>query len=452
MGFFGRRDKRRTAPQPDTIARTADADPERLKRLAREAYEEGVGHQVLPSRARAALDAFDRSAARLDDLSATAPDDPELWRMRGALLYARASTRLALDRPEEATADLTACVDAYGRSGLPDAALLAADALIRRARAYGEAGRPMAALADVDRAIGAYVQAGAYASPHPLLPDFARVLALAATVHLKVGDADQALACARQSLARYQDLTRQRGGLDREEAGYMTDAAGDTASRLEAARGNWDAALAVNQVVREAAEAGVGDLGRALAREGLHLRLSGRARQAEPVLARAEEVAPDSVAREEERAALPLPPSLAQALSAGESLLRERKDAPLRPEESARLRKELTEHESYSASVRVRSGTAFAPEAAALTTVADLLLREGHVAEAWRIALETHLICDSLVRRAADGHEDLLPTLGGPWRDALAIASRAALAAGRESFVEDVAAATKAVRAMLEKA
>ncbi|MEU2547310.1 hypothetical protein ABZ618_18040 [Streptomyces roseolus] len=452
MGFFGRRDKRNAAPEPDTIAQATGPDRELLKRRAREAYEEGVGHQVLPSRARAALDAFDRSAARLDDLSATAPDDPELWRMRGALLYSRASTQLALDRHEAATADLTACVEAYGRSGLPEAALLAADALIRRARAYGEAGRPMAALADVDRAIGAYVQAGAYASPHPLLPDFARVLALAATVHLKVGDVDQALACARQSLARYQDLTRQRGGLDREEAGYMADAAGDTASRLEAARGNWEAALAVNQVVREAAEAGAGALGRALAREGLHLRLAGRTRQAEPVLARAEEVAPGSVAREEELAALPLPPSLAQALTAGESLLRERKDAPLRPDGVARLRKELTEHESYSASVRVRGGSAFAPEAAALTTVADLLLREGHVPEAWRVALETHLICDSLARRAPDGDEDLLPALAGPWHDALAVASRAALAAGRGSFVEDVTAASETVRATLAKA
>ncbi|MFD6364627.1 hypothetical protein ACFWFX_33010 [Streptomyces roseolus] len=451
MGFFGRRDRKSAAPEPKTIARTTGPDRERLKRLTQEAYEEGVRHQLLPSRARAALDAFDRSAARLDDLFATAPDDPELWQMRGALLYSRASTQLALDRHGAATADLTACVDAYGRSGAPDAALLAADALMRRARAHGEAGRPMAALADVDRAIGAYVQAGAYASPHPLLPDFARVLALAATVHLKVGDVDQALACARQSLARYQDLTRQRGGLGREEAGYMADAAGDTASRLEAARGNWDAALAVDQVVREAAEAGVGGLGRALAREGLHLRLSGRARRAEPVLARAEEVAPGSVAREEELAALPLPPSLAQSLSTAESLLKDHRNAPLPPREAAALREELTAHESYSASVRVRAGSAFAPKAAGLTTLAALLLREGRVAESWRIALETHLVCDSLVRRTTASEEDLLPLLAAPWREALRVASEAARAADRPAFVEDAAEATSALNALLAR-
>ncbi|MFE5792167.1 hypothetical protein ACFQ8C_06240 [Streptomyces sp. NPDC056503] len=453
MGFFGRRKRKGAEEEAETVAPAVapGVDRERLTRLTQEAYEEGVRHQVLPSRAQAALDAFDRSAGHLDELFRAAPDDPQLWHMRGALLYSRASTRIALGRHGAAAEDLGACVDAYGRSRLPNAPLLAADALIRRARAYGEAGRPIAALVDVDRAIGAYVEEGAYDSPHPLLADFARILALAATVQLKVGDVDQALACARQSLARYQDLTRQQGGLGREEAGYMADAAGDTASRLEAAHGNWDAALAVNQVVREAAEAGVGGLGQALAREGLHLRLAGRTRQAEPVLARAEAVAPGSVAREEELAALPLPPSLAQALTAGESLLRDRKDAPLPLDEMVRLRKELTEHESYSASVRVRSGSTFAAKAASLTAMADLLLREGQVAESWRVALETHLICDSIVRRARDLAEDLLPALAEPWRDALAVASRAALTSGRSSFVEDVTAASTALRATLAK-
>lgn len=453
MGFFGRRKKRPAGAQPGTAGAAVQptgVDRDRLKQLTQEAYEEGVGHQVLPSRARAALDAFDRSAGHLDELFRSAPDDPQLWQMRGALLYSRATAHLALDRHEAATADLTACVDAYGRSGLPDAALLAADALIRRARAYGEAGRPMAALADVDRAIGAYVQAGAYESPHPLLPDFARVLALAATVQLKVGDVDQALACARQSLARYQDLTRQRGGLGREEAGYMADAAGDTASRLEAARGNWDAARAVNQVVREAAEAGVGNLGQALAREGLHLRLSGRARQAEPLLARAEQLAPGALAREEERAALPFPPSLAQSLTAAESILRDQGNASLSPREVAALRAELTDHESYSASVRVRMGSTFAPKAAALASLAHLLLQEGHVAEAWRTALETHLVCDSIVRRAADAAEDLLPALAAPWRDALAVAAEAARAADRPTFTEDVTTMTAALATALD--
>ncbi|WP_432016371.1 hypothetical protein [Streptomyces hydrogenans] len=465
MAMFGRRRKKgteggdrpsvdglsaeRAVEAADAIVRLTTAELERLTRLTQEAYEQGVRQQVLPSRARAALDSFDRSAGYLDELCRARPDEPELWHMRGALLYSRATTQLALGLPGAAVTDLGACVDAYERSALPNAPLLAADALIRRARAHGEAGHPMAALADVDRAIGAYVTAGAYESPHPLLPDFARVLALAAAVQLKVGDTDQALACARQSLARYQDLTRQRGGLGREEAGYMADAAGDTASRLEAVRGNWDAALAVDLVVREAAEAGLGGLGQALAREGLHLRLAGRERQAGPVLARAEALAPGSVAREEELAALPLPPSLAEALAAGEELLRDGRDVPLPPGEMTRLRVELTGHESYSASVRVRMGSTFAPKAALLAAVAELLLREGRVAQAWRVALETHLICDSIVRRAGDEAADLLPGLAGPWRDALETASRAAVTAGRDSFVEDVAAASAELRATL---
>ncbi|MGW5003413.1 hypothetical protein ACWEP8_37795 [Streptomyces hydrogenans] len=465
MAMFGRRRKKgtegvdrlsadglsaeRAVEAADAVVRLTTAELERLTELTQEMYEQGVRQQVLPSRARAALDSFDRSARYLDELCRARPDEPELWHMRGALLYSRATTQLALGLPGAAVADLGACVDAYERSALPNASLLAADALIRRARAHAEAGHPMAALADVDRAIGAYVTAGAYESPHPLLPDFARVLALAAAVQLKVGDTGQALACARQSLARYQDLTRQRGGLGREEAGYMADAAGDTASRLEAVRGDWDAALAVDLVVREAAEAGLGGLGQALAREGLHLRLAGRERQAGPVLARAETLAPGSVAREEELAALPLPPSLAEALAAGEELLRDGRDMPLPLDEMVRLRVELTGHESYSASVRVRMGSTFAPKAALLAAVAELLLREGRVAQAWRVALETHLICDSIVRRAGDEAAELLPELAGPWSDALEVASRAAVTAGRDSFVEDVAAASAELRATL---
>ncbi|MFF9341457.1 MULTISPECIES: hypothetical protein [unclassified Streptomyces] len=465
MAVFGRRRKKgaeggdrlpvdglsagRAVEAAEAVVRLTTAELERLTRLTREAYEQGVRHQVLPSRARAALDSFDRAARYLDELCRARPDDPELWHMRGALLYSRATTQLALGLPGAAVADLGACVDAYDGSGLPNAPLLAADATIRRARAHAEAGHPMAALADVDRAIGAYVAAGAHDSPHPLLPDFARVLALAAAVQLKVGDTDQALACARQSLARYQDLTRQRGGLDLEETGYMADAAGETASLLEAARGNWDTALAVDLVVREAAEAGLGGLGQALAREGLHLRLAGRERQAGPVLARAEALAPGSVAREEELAAQPLPPSLAEALAAGEELLRDGRDVPLPLGEMVRLRVELTAHESYSSSVRVRMGSAFAPKAALLAAVAGLLLREGRVAQAWRVALETHLICDSIVRRAGDAAAGLLPGLAGPWRDALEVASRAAVAGGRDSFVEDVAAASAELSATL---
>lgn len=147
----------------------------------------------------------------------------------------------------------------------------------------------MSALADVDAAITAYVREGAFASPHPRLADFARVLALASTVHLASGDRDQALACARQSLARYGDLmAAARGRLPADLLGYAIGMAGDTAARLEAARGNWSAALSVDALVLQVAEQGWGSLGAALARRGLHLRLAGRPREAEPLLVRAE--------------------------------------------------------------------------------------------------------------------------------------------------------------------
>ncbi|MFI8185939.1 hypothetical protein ACIF70_36280 [Actinacidiphila glaucinigra] len=56
--------------------------------------------------------------------------------------------------------------------------------------------------------------------------------------------------------------------------------AADTASALEAAKGNWPSALAVDDLVLHVVEQGWGDPAKALARKGVHLRAAGRAAQA----------------------------------------------------------------------------------------------------------------------------------------------------------------------------
>lgn len=426
---------------------------ERLRRQTAEAYERGIAYQRTPGQESAlrALEAFGEAHRSLEQLFERHPEDRELWQMRGALLYSEASSQLTANRRSEAIASLNRCEEAYRRGAHPDSNILAADAVIRRARAHSEDGNALSALADVDTAITAYVQEGAFASPHPRLADFARVLALASTVHLNNGDRDQALACARQSLARYRDLMTAQGHLPADHLGYAIGMAGDTATRLEAARGNWNAALSVDALVLQAAEQGWGSLGAALARQGLHLRLAGHPHKAEPLLARAEQESPGSVAREEETAALALPPTLAEALTAAESLTRQQPRPAVSPHGVGLLRKALTAHESYSATSRLTvHPSAFPAQATHLTALADLLVREGETAHAWRIAAETHLMCRAVMRHADGSARSRPPGLAAPWCGALEAGVRAVLAMEEQPLLRDMKDTVRAVRAFLD--
>ncbi|MDG9701964.1 hypothetical protein [Streptomyces sp. DH37] len=425
---------------------------ERLRRQTAEAYEKAIAYQRTPGRESAlrALEAFGEAHRSLEQLLEQHPGDRELWHMRGALLYSEASSHLEAGRRSEAIASLDRCEEAYRRSAHPDGGVLIADAVIRRARAHSEGGNALSALADVDAAITAYVREGAFASPHPRLADFARVLAVASTVHLESGDSDQALACARQSLSRYRDLMAARGHLPADHIGYAVGMAGDTATRLEAAHGNWGAALGVGALVLQAAEQGWGSLGAALARQGLYLRLAGHPRQAEPLLARAEQESPGSVAREEEIAALALPPTLAGALTTAESLTRRQPRSAVPPHEAERLREALTAHESYSASSRLTDPSAFPARAARLTALADLLMGEGEVARSWRVAAETHLMCQAAMRQAGGSARAWSPHLAVPWCGALEVGTRAALAAEEPSLLRDLRDTVRAVRTLLD--
>lgn len=425
---------------------------ELLRRQTAEAYERGIAYQRKPGEESAlrALEAFGEAHRSLEQLFERHPEDRELWHMRGALLYSEASSQLVAGRRGEAIVSLNRCEEAYRRSGHPDSSILAADAAVRRARAHSEDGNALSALADVDTAITAYVREGAFASPHPRLADFARVLALASTVHLDSGDRDQALACAQQSLARYRDLMAAQGHLPADHIGYAIGMAGDTATRLEASRGNWNAALSVDALVLQAAEQGWGSLGTALARQGLHLRLAGRPREAEPLLARAEQESPGSVAREEETAALALPPTLAESLTTAESLVRRQPQPVVSPQDVGLLREALTAHESYSASSRLTvHPSAFPARAAHLTPLADLLVREGEIAQSWRVAAETHLMCQAVVRHSEESARRP-PGLAVLWCGALEVGARAALAMEEQPLLRDMKDTVRAVRALLD--
>ncbi|URN14620.1 MULTISPECIES: hypothetical protein [Streptomyces] len=425
---------------------------ERLRRRTAEAYERAIAHQRTPGREAAlrALEAFGEAHRSLGQLLERHPEDRELWHMRGALLYSEASSQLAAGLRSEAIASLNGCEEAYRRGAHPDGGVLAADAAIRRARAHSQDGNALSALADVDAAITAYVREGAFASPHPRLADFARVLALASTVHLASGDRDQALACARQSLARYGDLmAAAQGRLPADHLGYAIGMAGDTATRLEAARGNWSAALSVDALVLQVAEQGWGSLGAALARRGLHLRLAGRPREAEPLLVRAERESPGSVAREEETAALASPPTFGEALAAAESLMRGQPRPAVSPRDVGLLREALTAHESYSATSRLVRPAALPAQAAQLVALADCLVREGEAARAWRVAAETHLMCRAVMRCTDGSAPGRPPGLATSWCGALEVGARAALAMEEQSLLRDMKDTVRAVYAFL---
>ncbi|MCQ0003180.1 hypothetical protein [Streptomyces sudanensis] len=240
-----------------------------------------------------------------------------------------------------------------------------------------------------------------------------------------------------------------RGRLPADLLGYAIGMAGDTAARLEAARGNWSAALSVDALVLQVAEQGWGSLGAALARRGLHLRLAGRPREAEPLLVRAERESPGSVAREEETAALASPPTFGEALAAAESLMRGQPRPAVSPRDVGLLREALTAHESYSATSRLVRPAALPAQAAQLVALADCLVREGEAARAWRVAAETHLMCRAVMRCTDGSAPGRPPGLATSWCGALEVGARAALAMEEQSLLRDMKDTVRAVHAFL---
>ncbi|QXE38719.1 hypothetical protein KQY30_35420 [Streptomyces sp. GMY02] len=359
------------------------------------------------------------------------PDDPAVHGKLAAVLYSLGSSLVSGRQPDEAAKVLEDSEYHYGRSAQPEVDLLIADVEARRAGAHSLAGHPVSALTDIDRALTTYARRGVHHEGPPRSLDLARVLSQAAVVHRVHGDTDQALACAGQALARYKEGVAAVNADPSAHLGYMIDMAADTASMLEAAKGNWPAALAVDEFVLNTVGQGWGDLAAALARMGVHLRAAGRAAEARPFLARAAELSSTAVEQEQRILTRPHPRSLDEALrTAG---------AATGLVGVAVLRRALTGEESYSVSARVRDQAAAPAHARSLADLAAAV--DHHTDAAWRLALESHLLSQAILRNRPDSSHALLSAHGHAWATALLVMVRVSRLTGSEAMQNDVRAA-----------
>ncbi|MFF4019562.1 hypothetical protein [Streptomyces sp. NPDC001843] len=388
---------------------TWDADVDRLFWAGEAARQAG--------RSEDALAAHRRAEDVLRDRLARDPADTAAHEKLAALLYSVGASLVSVGQPEVAAAVLDDSEAHYRRSTAAGRDLLVADVQARRARAQADAGRPVSALTDIDLALEGYARQGVHLAGPPHSLDLARVLSQAAVVHRTHGDVDQALACAAQALARFREAEGAANADPAGHLGYAVDMAADTASALEAARGNWPAALGVDDFVLNAAEQGWGDLAGALARKGVHLRAAGRTAEAEQFLVRASGMSPTAVEREERILAAPLPRSLDEALrTAG---------AATGLVGVAVLRRMLTTEESYSVSGRMRDRASAPLHARRLADLAAAVDPRTDTDAAWRMALESHLLHHTLFRNRAEGSAAWLDAHGDAWATALRTMVRA---------------------------
>jgi tetratricopeptide (TPR) repeat protein len=360
------------------------------------------------------------------------PDDPAVHEKLASVLYSLGSSLVVGGQPGEAAKVLHDSEHHYRRSAATDVELLIADVQARRAGAHTRAGHPVSALTDIDQALTTYAVHGVHLEGPPRSLDLARVLSQAAVVHRVHGDADQALNCAGQAMARYNEGYAAVNENPPAHLGYAIGMAADTASALEAAKGNWSTALAIDDMVLKVVEQGWGDLAAALARKGVHLRAAGRAAEAQPFLARAAELSGTAVEREQRILTEPRPRTLDEALrTAG---------AATGLVGVAVLRRALTAEESFSATARVRDPAAAPAHARRLADVAAAVDPDTDGDAAWRLALESHLLYHALFRKRADFGPGLR-AYGDAWATALRVMVRVSGLHGGEAMQGDVRAA-----------
>ncbi|MGW1818663.1 hypothetical protein ACWCQM_34515 [Streptomyces sp. NPDC002125] len=407
--------------------RGASQDQDRTEQAIQEyrtAYERGLAAEQSQGPAQA-LAEFARAQHALDRLDAVSPDLPEVPQARAGLLYAMGRARTDVGDMTGAVAALDQAEELYQRleaeqlatwkegeqrgeqrgdlqeTGPVPAVLLTADVRLRRARAYAEWDRPFSALSDLDMSIGGYMRAGAFAPLSDRSTDAARILAVGADVQLRVGDHELALECGQESLARYQEA----GRIGPEAVPYAIGIAAPVVSMLEAARGQWDAALAVDGVILEAAELSrVGSSG-AHARIGVHLREAGRDAEAAGHLAMAARGSHDRIAEMEREFGSVLAPSLREALLEAERTESTRlaggvRAGALDPLEIRTLRLSLCGGDGarFSATGRMNVVNAVPRQVTSLTRIGHQLMASDRLPAALRVLWEALLLCDAARR------------------------------------------------------
>ncbi|MFJ6252610.1 MULTISPECIES: hypothetical protein [unclassified Streptomyces] len=389
----------------------------------RAAYERGFAAEQSQEPAQA-LAEFTRAQHALDRLDAASPDLPEVPQARAGLFYAMGRARTDVGDVTGAVAVLDRAEELYRRMeseqlatrkegeqrgdrqemGPVPAVLLTADVRLRRARAYAEWDRPFSALSDLDMSIGGYMRAGAFTPLSDRSGDAARVLAVGAGIQLRVGDHELALECGQESLARYKEM----GRIGPEAIPYAIGFAAPVVSMLEAARGQWDAALAVDGVILEAAELGrVGSSG-AHARIGIHLREAGRDAEAAGHLAMAARGSHDRIAEMEREFGSVLAPSLREALLEAERTESTRLAGGVRadaldPLEIRTLRLSLCGGDGprFSATGRMNVVDAVPRQVISLARIGHRLIASDRLPAALRVLWEALLLCDAARRWTA---------------------------------------------------
>ncbi|TCR26482.1 hypothetical protein [Streptomyces sp. BK205] len=390
------------------------------------------------------LDQHGQAAEVLRAELASHPDDERLNEQLASLLYSVGSSQIGVELIEEAVASLDESELRYKRSGptSPQLAARIGDVRARRATAHSLAGHAASALTDADLAVEAYAGAGLQAAEPPLSLDFSRVLSMVAVVQAQHGDPDQALYCAGQALSRYQDAIDTVGSDPGAHLGYATGMAAEVASRIEAAQGNWDHALAVDGFALSVAEQGWGDLAGALARTGVHLRAAGRPDEAAPLLAQAAQLDPDAVPGQERILAHGVPVTLGEAILQAGAALGEPVEA---------LHRALTAGESASVTGRVPHLATAAPYARRLGHLATGLRHaEGDQEVAWRLALESHLLYYAVFRHLLKDPQDWLREHGEGWAQTAITVLHLALAQGDQAAHHDLCRPLAALAGHLE--
>ncbi|MFE3517061.1 hypothetical protein [Streptomyces sp. NPDC059166] len=403
--------------------RGVSQDRDRTERAIQEygtAYERGLAAEQSQGPAQA-LAEFARALDALDRLDAASPDLPELPQARAGLLYAMGRARADAGDMTGAVASLDQAEELYQRmesdqlaarkegeqrgdrqeTGPVPAVLLTADVRLRRARTYAEWDRPFSALSDLDMSIGGYMRAGAFTPLSDRSGDAARILAVGARIQLRVGDHELALECGQESLARYQEM----GRIGPEAIPYAIGLAAPVVSMLEAARGQWDAALAVDGVILEAAELGGAGSPGAHARIGVHLREAGRDAEAAGHLAMAARGSHDRIAEMEREFASVLAPSLREALLEAERTESTRlagggRAAVLDPMEIRTLRLSLCGGDGtrFSATGRMNVVNAVPRQVTSLARIGHQLIASDRLPAALRAFWEALLLCDAAHR------------------------------------------------------
>ncbi|TXS48247.1 hypothetical protein EAO77_31225 [Streptomyces sp. t39] len=424
--------------------RGASQDRDRTEQAIQEyrtAYERGLAAEQSQEPAQA-LAEFARAQHALDRLDAASLDLPEVPQARAGLLYAMGRARTDVGDATGAVAALDQAEELYQRmeseqlatqkegeqrgdrqeTGPVPAVLLTADVRLRRARAYAEWGRPFSALSDLDMSIGGYMRAGAFAPLSDRSGDAARILAVGAAIQLRVGDHELALECGHESLARYQEM----GRIGPEAIPYAIGFAAPVVSMLEAARGQWDAALAVDGVILEAAELGRAGTSGAHARIGVHLREAGRDAEAAGHLAMAARGSHDRIAEMEREFGSVLAPSLREALLEAERAestrlaggVRAGAMDPLDPLEIRTLRLSLCGGDGarFSATGRMSVVNAVPRQVTSLARVGHQLMASDRLSAALRVLWEALLLCDAARRWATLNTGDSTATV--PLREA----------------------------------